>query len=119
MENSAIALGAILIVLGVGSYVASGGVSITALIPAFFGAPILATGVLALDPSRRGLALGIAFGLALLGFLGTVSGLLRLPGLLAGADVARPLAVIVQAVMALLCAAFLVTGVAVWFRASP
>jgi hypothetical protein len=116
LERSTIALGVILIGLGVVPYVATGGASVTALIPAFFGLPILAAGALSLKPSRRRVALGIAVGLALLGFLGTVPGLLRLPQLLLGGEVARPLAVVVQAAMATLCGAFLLTGVTSWVR---
>ena len=118
LEKSAIALGVVLIVLGVGPYLATGGASITALIPTFFGVPVLAAGTLARRPSRRGLALGVAFGLAALGFLGTVPGLLRLPALLSGADLERPLAVAVQAAMALLCGAFLLIGALSRFRGS-
>jgi hypothetical protein len=116
LERLTIALGVILIGLGVGPYLATGGASVTALIPAFFGLPILAAGLLSLKPSRRRLALSISFGLALLGFLGTVPGLLRLPQLLLGGEVARPLAVLVQAAMATLCGAFLLTGVTSWVR---
>jgi hypothetical protein len=118
LEKSAIALGVILIVLGVAPYVATGGSSVTALIPTFFGVPILVAGALARQPSRRGLALGVAFGLAALGFLGTVPGLVRLPALLAGADLERPLAVAMQAAMALLCGAFLLAGALSRFRGS-
>ena len=116
MEKSTLSLGVILIVLGVAAYVTTGGASITALIPTFFGLPICIAGLLARKPSRRSVALGIAFGLALLGFLGTVPGLLRLPQLLAGADVARPVAVAVQAAMAILCGAFLLRGAFSRFR---
>ncbi len=48
----------------------------------------------------------IAVVIGLLGFAGTVSGLIKLPGLLTGREVARPAAVAVQAAMAIACLIF-------------
>ncbi|HYT93159.1 MAG TPA: hypothetical protein VEL76_30860, partial [Gemmataceae bacterium] len=78
MAHVTIAFGLLLIVLGVGGYFGSKRVSKTALIPTFFGVPILALGLVALkDEWQRGALYG-AVGLAVLGFLGAGRGL---PGL--------------------------------------
>jgi peptide/nickel transport system permease protein len=99
--------GILLILLGVVGYIASGAASITALIPAFLGAPVLAAGVLALNEARRKHAMHAAAALALLGVLGTVRALTKLPALLSGGEVARPAAVVAQLVMLVLSAVFL------------
>jgi heme A synthase len=106
MANIAVGFGIALIVLGFGGYVGSGMVSMTALIPAAFGILLLALGVMASNPARRKLAMHIAVVVALLGFLGSARGLMGLGSLLTGEAVPRPMAVIGQAIMALLCLAF-------------
>ena len=106
MAKITIGLGLVLIALGLGSYFGTGRASMTALIPAFFGLPLLLLGLVALKERMRKQAMHIAAGLGLLGFAGTVSGLIKLPGLLTGRDVARPAAVAVQAAMAIACLIF-------------
>mgnify|MGYP003573903115 FL=1 len=99
--------GLLLIILGVAAYGLSGAQSVTALIPAFFGAPLLATGLLAArQDSRRALWMHIAAALMTVGLLGTVRGAISFVGMVAGNDVARPAAVIVQTIMAVICAVF-------------
>ncbi len=49
MANVTIGLGIVLLALGLGSYFGSGRTSVTALIPAFFGLPLLVLGWLALN----------------------------------------------------------------------
>jgi hypothetical protein len=100
--------GLILIALGVGGYFMSGGVSMTALIPAFFGLPLAILGLVARKPGARKHAMHVAAVLALLGFGGSFPGLLKLFTLLSGGEVARPAAVYAQSVMAVLSAIFLV-----------
>ncbi len=112
MAHVTIAFGLLLIVLGVGGYFGSKRVSKTALIPTFFGVPILALGLVALkDEWQRGALYG-AVGLAVLGFLGAGRGLPGLWRMLRGGTVQRPAAVIAQSVMAGLCAVF--AAVALW-----
>jgi hypothetical protein len=106
-----IGLGVLLVVLGVGGYFASGRVSKTALIPAFFGGPILLLGLAALRADWHDYALYGALGLAGLGFFGSGRGLPGLWKLLSGGEVKRPAAVIAQSIMAVLCLAFVVVGV--------
>ncbi len=106
MANTTIAFGAALILLGLASYVLTEGVSVTALIPAFFGVPLLLAGVLARNERYRMHSMHAAAALGLLGFLGSAPGLIALLTLASGGQVARPAAVIAQSIMAILMATF-------------
>jgi fluoride ion exporter CrcB/FEX len=106
LANTTIGFGIVLIVLGLGGYFGTDRVSLTALIPAAFGLLLVIFGALARDEKRRKLAMHIAVTVGLLGFLGTVSGLVKLPTLLSGGEVARPPAVIAQSIMAVLMAVY-------------
>jgi hypothetical protein len=106
MAKLTIVLANILILMGIGGYVASGMVSMTALIPAFIGVPLEVLGWLALSESRRKHAMHGAVVLALIGFLGSVPGLLRVGSLLAG-EAERPMAVGMQSAMAVLLAIYI------------
>jgi hypothetical protein len=109
VASTALAFGTLLILLGVVGYVATGMVSVTALIPAAFGLLLALLGLLARQEALRKHAMHAAAALALVGFLATVSVFAGpLPALLAGGDVARPAAVISRAVMAILMLVFLV-----------
>ena len=113
MAKTTIGFGVVLILLGLGGYVLSSGVSITALIPAFFGLPILILGVVAQRGYLQRFSLYGVLVLAVLGFLGSVRGLIKLFSLLAGEDVTRPFAVIVQSNMAVICLIY----IALWIKA--
>jgi len=89
-----------------GGYFGSDRVSLTALIPAAFGLLLVIFGALARDEKRRKMAMHIAVTIGLLGFLGTVSGLLQLPTLLSGGVVERPGAVVSKSIMAVLMAIY-------------
>jgi hypothetical protein len=102
LANTTIVFGVVLIALGVGSYFGTNMVSPTALIPAAFGLLLIVFGVLAKDEKRRKMAMHIAVTVGLLGFLGTITGLLKLFTMLAGGEVARPTAVVAQSIMAIL-----------------
>jgi len=69
MPKTAVIVGILLTVQGVGFYVGTAFASVTALIPAFVGLPILIVGLVALKESARKHAMHAAAGLALLGFL--------------------------------------------------
>ncbi|TVP74667.1 MAG: hypothetical protein EA340_01020 [Nitriliruptor sp.] len=103
--------GAVLIVLGVAGYAVTGGASLTALLPTVLGLPVLGLGVWAGDETRRRTAIHAALVLALLGFLGTLMNVVELPAVLAGDEVARPQAVVVSSLTALVCAVYLGFGV--------
>lgn len=109
MAGTTITFGTLLILLGVVGYVATGAVSITALIPAFFGIVFALLGLLARNDGLRKHVMHAAAVLALVGLVATVRVFFGpLPTLLAGGEVARPAAVISQAIMAVLSLGFLV-----------
>jgi hypothetical protein len=108
MPTITIVYGLLLTLLGLGGYFGSGGASITAMIPAFFGLPLLSLGFLARTERFLKHAMHGAAMLALLGLLGSARGTLKLPTLLAGGQLERPQAVIAQSVMAILSLIFLV-----------
>jgi len=100
-----------LVILGLAGYAASGGASVTALIPAFLGVPL---GVLALLAARkesiRKHLMHAAMFLVALGALGSARGFAKLPALLAG-SAERPLAIGMQLAMFVICACLLALGV--------
>jgi len=106
MPYVTMALGSLLFLIGVGFYFGTGATSVTALIPAFLGIPIEIAGVVALRERWRKHAMHAAVLVALLGFLGSARGLLSLPALLSGAELARPAAVAAQSITAVLCLVF-------------
>jgi hypothetical protein len=116
MPATTIALGAALIVLGLGGYVLTGAASLTALIPAAFGLLFVLVGLIARNDRMRMHAMHAAVVLALLGFLGSVRGLLRI-GDVFHATSARPAAIVAQSVMALLTLAYVVVAVRSFIQA--
>lgn len=112
MANMSIGLGTVLIVLGILGYFGSGTSSITAMIPAFFGLPIVVLGFVArAREAWRKHAMHGAIGLALLGFLGSAGGVIDMSRLLLGGQVDRPTAALVQGTMAIVCAVLIILGV--------
>lgn len=111
MPTLSIIFGIILITIGLFGYFGISSESITALIPAFLGLPVTLLGVIGLNENRLKVTMHIASVLMLLGFLGTVSGLFKFFSMIGGADEARPSAVIIQAIMAILCLVFLIFAV--------
>ena len=110
VPTTTIALGVVLIVLGLAGYFLTGAVSLTALIPAAFGLVIALAGLLARDERKRKHAMRAAVVVALLGFLGSIRGLLQI-GTLFDGTAARPAAVVAQTVMALLTLGYIVIAV--------
>ena len=117
MPQTAIAFGAALTLLGIAFYGATGAASPTALIPALVGILMALSGGLALRPGLRAHAMHAAALVGTLGFLGCLPGLVRLPSLLAGSSIARPLAVIEQSITAVLCLVFVGLCVRSFLRA--
>lgn len=111
MIRSTLVTGILLIILGVGSYLITGMTSVTALIPSFFGIILTAFGILGKPEQRRKLFMHSAMGLALLGFLGSVSGIGNVITMLGGGDVPRPGASVAQAIMAIIVLVYLVLGI--------
>jgi uncharacterized membrane protein len=111
MAKLTIVYGVIFIIMGLYGYFGISSESITALIPAFFGIPMLVLGWLGLNEKYLKHAMHGAAVLTLLGFAGTVGGLIKFFKMLGGAELERPAAVIVQAIMAVLCLVFLILAV--------
>jgi O-antigen/teichoic acid export membrane protein len=101
MPSTTIVFGGLLALLGVGGYIASGAASVTALIPAFFGIPLIALGFLARSEAMRRHAMHGAAILGLLGCAGALFSLMRTP-----TGPRSPAAVFSQAAMVVLTAAF-------------
>ena len=108
MPTITIIYGALLALIGLLGYFGTGRESVTALIPLFFGIPVIVLGVLArAKPDLRKHVMHGAAGLALLGVLGTARALAKLPALVSGQPLERPTAVLAQNVMAILSLVFL------------
>lgn len=111
MSKLSIAYGVIFILIGLISYFGISSESITALIPAFFGIPMLILGWLGLNEKYLKHTMHGAAVLMLLGFFGTIGGLIKFFKMLGGVQPERPAAVTVQAIMAVLCLVFLILAV--------
>jgi len=111
MTQTTIGLGIFLIVLGLVGFFVTGMQSPTALIPTFFGIVFLILGLIARKESARKTAMHIAMVIALLGLIGTFSGLIKFFSLITGGEIARPAAVIAQTIMALLLVFYLASGI--------
>jgi hypothetical protein len=91
-------------------------VSLTALIPAVFGVVLALTGVVARDERKRKHAMHAAVVVALLGFLGSIRGLLQIGAVFDG-TAARPAAVVSQSIMAVLTLGYIVMAVQSFVKA--
>jgi hypothetical protein len=111
-----LALGVVLIILGLAGYFLTGAVSLTALIPAAFGLVIAGAGLMARDEGKRKHAMHAAVAVALLGFLGSIRGVLQIGALLDG-TAARPAAVVSQTIMAVLTLGYIVMAVRSFIQA--
>ena len=101
MASTTILFGVLLTLLGLGGYFLTGASSVTALIPAIFGVPLLVLGFLARSEPARKHAMHAAAAVALVGCAGALFSLVRTP---AAPRVA--MAVFSQAAMAVLTAVF-------------
>lgn len=116
MAKLSIVLGLVLVALGAAGYFSAAAAdrSVTALIPAFFGAPIVLLGLLALAKAgaRKHSMHGVAL-LALLGLIGAgMQGVPKLGALLTDrGSLERPMATLMQNLMALVCLVLLVACV--------
>ena len=87
MVSVTLLFAALFVALGVGGWTLTGMESPTALIPAGFGVVFGVLAMLARKESIRKHIMHAAAMLALLGFAGSVRGLMALPGLLSGGEV--------------------------------
>lgn len=116
MPSTTIALGSVLIVLGLAGYFLTGAVSLTALIPAAFGLVLALSGLLAREERKRKHAMHTAVVVALLGFLGSFRGLLQIGDVVDG-TAASPAAIVVQTIMAVLTLGYIVMAVRSFVKA--
>jgi hypothetical protein len=105
MAKVTLVFAALFIVLGLVGFISTGSQHYTALIPAGLGLLLGIFGALSLSPDagKRKLFMHINVTLGLLGFLGTVMGLIQWFQMLGGAVVKNPPATESKAIMALLC----------------
>lgn len=108
MPKKTIALGVVLIAVGVIGYVVSDFASWTALIPSILGAAIALCGAIGLRSPKIGVHLALV--VALVGAAGTWMNVAKLGQLLSG-DAERPLAVIVSTITFVLLVGYLIAGV--------
>jgi hypothetical protein len=109
MASVTVGFGLLLIVLGLGGYLGTKRISKTALIPAYFGLPILVLGLLAQADIAPRPTIIAATVISVLGFFGAGRGLPQLVKMLRGSIILRPIAAVMQSIMALLC-----LGYAIW-----
>ena len=107
MVSTTRTFGIVLILLGVASYLLTGRTSVTALIPAIFGAIFVVLALVGRNESARKHAMHAAVALALLALLGTLPRVI--PALMRG-ELARP-AVLAQLVMSAILVAYIALGV--------
>ena len=99
--------GLLLIVLGIASYVVTERTSVTALIPAFFGAVLVVLALVAKNENARKHAMHAAVAIAL---IGAIASLVRAVPAVAGGGISRP-AVVAQLAMAVLLLVYVALGV--------
>ncbi len=107
MGKLTIGFGVLLLILGAGAFAILGH-HLHTLIPAAFGLVLVILGSLANTPDtkRRMLFMHIAVTIGLLGFFGTIPGILGVLRMASGHAAARPDAARVQAIMGAICLAF-------------
>jgi hypothetical protein len=107
MASTTRSFGIVLILLGLASYLLTGRTSVTALIPAFFGAVFVILALVARNEAARKHAMHAAVALALLGLLATLG---RVVPAVAGGNLMRP-AVLAQLAMVVLLGIYIALGV--------
>ena len=114
MTYLGIAYGLALVALGVFGYFKSGGVSVTALIPAFLGTPVTVLALLSLNPKFLKIGMHIIVIIALLGFIATAKDTL---GLISGKEIENQLAAYSKAITCIMSFAFVVFSVVSFIKA--
>jgi hypothetical protein len=110
MAKVTLVFAVLLIALGLAGFIGTGSEHYTALIPAVLGLLLGIFGALSFSPDagRRKLFMHINVTLGLLGFLGTLMGLLQWFQMLAGTAPQNPPATESKAAMAILCLVYVV-----------
>lgn len=97
--------------VGVVGYLATGMVSVTALIPSFFGVVMAGLGTMAKNPARLKLAMHLAALLGVLGLAGSAKGVPAVIQMLSGIEVALPAAQLARTAMFVICLVFVIACV--------
>jgi fucose 4-O-acetylase-like acetyltransferase len=113
MPKATIFFGVLLILLGLVGYLGTGHQHPTALIPLYFGAALAICGGLAhtADARRRMMVMHVAVTIALLGFLGTITGVVEFIRMEAGHYTPYPAAAESKAAMCLICLFYVLLAV--------
>jgi len=101
------AVGGVLVLVGVGAYVASAFASVTALIPALFGVVFVALGLVGTRMDRPVLAVYGTGLLAVAGVLGSLRGVPEIVALVTGGEPESTIAATTQGAMILGCLALI------------
>jgi hypothetical protein len=108
MGKLTVVFGAVLVVIGAVGFEATGSKAPTALIPALIGLLLAIAGILALKPERRMVWMHVAVTVGLLGFLGTIPGVIGIVKMAMGQAVPRPNATIEQFATWVICLIYVV-----------
>ncbi len=109
MARTTIIVSILLIAMGLGAYFGTGMVSLTAMIPAFVGLPLLVLGLLARNPACRMHAMHVAVMISLIGFLaGAGRGLMKVSAIWSTDPEVKKLPVILSLAMGAVCAVHVV-----------
>jgi hypothetical protein len=105
MAKLTIALGILLILVGIVGFVYTGSAHPTALIPAIFGLAFVLFGIMANteNAKKRMLWMHVSVTVALLGFLGTIKADIDTVRLSRGVEFPHPAAILEKGAMSLLC----------------
>lgn len=112
MTKTTTIFGTLFIFIGLFGWFITDMVSLTALIPAFFGLAMVVLARVAekKEPLRKHIMHAVIL-LVLVGLLGSFSGLVKFIGSLFGGELERPIAIYLQALYAALSVAFIVLAV--------
>jgi len=108
MPRTTMAIGSLLIIMGIIAYIATAFASWTALIPAILGLIIVICGLVALVRPKVGLILALV--VSVLGILGTSMNVMQLGELIA-CDAERPAAVVVSTLTFILLIIYVIAGI--------
>ncbi|MBM3857083.1 MAG: hypothetical protein FJ390_03875 [Verrucomicrobia bacterium] len=117
MSTLSIIFGLLLNLVGLVGFFETGATHYTALIPCAFGLLLMLCGFIAKKESLRPHAMHVAVLVALIGFLGTVSALGKIPLLFSATADPKAAAIIAKSATALLCALFFVLCVRSFVKA--
>lgn len=117
MRKLTLVFAVVFIFLGVGLYLGTGRESVTALIPAFIGLGMAVCAALARTERSTMHAMHVSVLLAILGFGGSVPGVIGTLKALGGAELERPAATYGRAAMAVLCLVYVALAVRSFIQA--